>query len=439
MGAESVRKAEETATPALALVVIRSADLARAERFYSALGLTFAREKHSAGPEHLVCRLGSTIFEIYPLKKQESATASVRLGFAVPSLEHAIEATAVAGGKLLTPPEESPWGRRVVLIDPDGHRIELKPLGNEREENHNAAHDPNPASADGNDAQSFTPNPSQIKILNVIASYQLANSADISGKRLRAGMENLGIEKNSMDALIDIFVRAVAQMLPDDRYKLTLWGWVFSEHATKVHAIIDGVLGLFRAKYREDPDFAHYSRAELGTPKLIHEESEQYFVGEILDEARLCGGKEGDAWRVPADVEALRELKDSRDFLEQRWNSFIGGRVRVAKAQRRLDFGFEPFDESNDGLIDEMEKDPSLLDTLAAFGSGEVQGVAFNLHSQGDMVLGSKNTSNVRGSTVGAVAVGEKSRVKGNGRSSTSSKNSVQAGRSKPQSRLRKF
>lgn len=52
--------------PSLTLVVIRSADLARAEAFYTALGLTFTRERHGAGPEHLVCQLGGTTFEIYP-------------------------------------------------------------------------------------------------------------------------------------------------------------------------------------------------------------------------------------------------------------------------------------------------------------------------------------------------------------------------------------
>ena len=30
-----------------------------------------------------------------------------------------------AGGRLVTAPNDSPWGRRAVIDDPEGHRIEL--------------------------------------------------------------------------------------------------------------------------------------------------------------------------------------------------------------------------------------------------------------------------------------------------------------------------
>lgn len=39
--------------PLLNLVVIRSVDLDRAEKFYNALGLLFERHSHGIGPEHL--------------------------------------------------------------------------------------------------------------------------------------------------------------------------------------------------------------------------------------------------------------------------------------------------------------------------------------------------------------------------------------------------
>ena len=43
--------------PHLNLVVLRSADLGRAEFFYRLLGITFSREKHGNGPEHLAAVL----------------------------------------------------------------------------------------------------------------------------------------------------------------------------------------------------------------------------------------------------------------------------------------------------------------------------------------------------------------------------------------------
>jgi catechol 2,3-dioxygenase-like lactoylglutathione lyase family enzyme len=45
------------------LVMIRSADLDRAKRFYSTLGLAFTLHRHGAGPEHLTCEMGAVAFE----------------------------------------------------------------------------------------------------------------------------------------------------------------------------------------------------------------------------------------------------------------------------------------------------------------------------------------------------------------------------------------
>ena len=68
----------------LNLVVIRCADLDRSESFYRALGLSFTRHRHGAGPEHLSCELGPLVFEIYP-GGADSPSPS-RIGFRVPSV-----------------------------------------------------------------------------------------------------------------------------------------------------------------------------------------------------------------------------------------------------------------------------------------------------------------------------------------------------------------
>jgi predicted enzyme related to lactoylglutathione lyase len=108
----------------LNLVVLRSADLDRARRFYELLGVKFAREKHGSGPEHLACCLGGVVLELYP-DTSTSGDSRVRIGFDVPSVQDAFRAILESGGTVVTPLKESPWGIRAVVADPDGHRVEL--------------------------------------------------------------------------------------------------------------------------------------------------------------------------------------------------------------------------------------------------------------------------------------------------------------------------
>jgi lactoylglutathione lyase len=112
-----------TNRPSLSLVVIRSADLERSRRFYDALGLPLSLEKHGSGPEHLAAELDGVVFEIYPLN--DSPTTGARIGFRVTSIEAAISAAKQFGAAVASPPKQGPWGMRAVVVDPDGHRVEL--------------------------------------------------------------------------------------------------------------------------------------------------------------------------------------------------------------------------------------------------------------------------------------------------------------------------
>lgn len=109
----------------LNLIVIRSPDIDRACRFYSALGLAFTKHAHGTGPEHYACEFDGLVFEIYPRKSDADSTTAIRLGFRVPSVDDAVAALQPLGAKVISPPKESPWGRRAVIDDPDGHRVEL--------------------------------------------------------------------------------------------------------------------------------------------------------------------------------------------------------------------------------------------------------------------------------------------------------------------------
>ncbi|HKX26862.1 MAG TPA: VOC family protein [Blastocatellia bacterium] len=109
----------------LNLVVIRSADLNRAAGFYEQLGMRPVKERHGDGPEHYSAQLGSTVFEIYPLDGRPPSASSVRLGFRVTSLDRLVERLVELGARVPMPPRMTAWGRRAVVEDFDGYRIEL--------------------------------------------------------------------------------------------------------------------------------------------------------------------------------------------------------------------------------------------------------------------------------------------------------------------------
>jgi len=111
--------------PRLNLLVLRSPDPERLKTFYEGMGMAFDRHRHGTGPEHFGCKVGTVLLEIYPLKEENSSTAGTRIGFEVDDVVEMVTRLTAVGGVLISPPKNSPWGLRAVLVDPDGHRIEL--------------------------------------------------------------------------------------------------------------------------------------------------------------------------------------------------------------------------------------------------------------------------------------------------------------------------
>lgn len=111
----------------LNLVVLRTPDIARAAAFYSRLGLQFSQHRHGSGPEHFAVELaGGGVFELYPLMPDGSSTLGTRIGFRVASVDAALAALSDDyPAAIVTPARDSEWGRRAVVTDPDGHRVEL--------------------------------------------------------------------------------------------------------------------------------------------------------------------------------------------------------------------------------------------------------------------------------------------------------------------------
>src|SRR5690349_21027793 len=112
--------------PRLNLVVLRVADLERAVAFYRAVGITFERHAHGAGPQHYAAESGGFVFELYAATAEQPVNASTRVGFAVDDVDViAARLAGIDGARIISPPKDSEWGRRAVVADPDGHRVEL--------------------------------------------------------------------------------------------------------------------------------------------------------------------------------------------------------------------------------------------------------------------------------------------------------------------------
>jgi predicted enzyme related to lactoylglutathione lyase len=116
---------EERCLRFLNLVVLRAPDIEEAQRFYSLLGFSFTKHAHGSGPQHYAADTGEQIFEIYPQANAEDSTKSVRLGFKVPALDATVARLVEGGAKIISTPRDSPWGRRAVVSDSIGHKIEL--------------------------------------------------------------------------------------------------------------------------------------------------------------------------------------------------------------------------------------------------------------------------------------------------------------------------
>jgi catechol 2,3-dioxygenase-like lactoylglutathione lyase family enzyme len=112
-------------TTRLNLVVIRSPDIDRAVDFYRALGLLFTKHSHGTGPGHYSSEGGGLVFEIYPLADGQPPTTATRVGFIVNDLDVLVRMVIEAGATVVSAPRDSPWGRRAVVRDLDGHSVEL--------------------------------------------------------------------------------------------------------------------------------------------------------------------------------------------------------------------------------------------------------------------------------------------------------------------------
>lgn len=109
----------------LKLLVLKTKQLDAMREFYGLLGIEFTAERHGNGPLHFAGQTGECVFEIYPLVDRETADASTRLGFAVENVMETLRALQSIGADAKTKPQQTSWGARAVVRDPDGRAVEL--------------------------------------------------------------------------------------------------------------------------------------------------------------------------------------------------------------------------------------------------------------------------------------------------------------------------
>ena len=112
-------------TPHCNLLVIRSSDIARAVTFYEAIGLSFAKHCHGSGPEHYTTAIDSLIFEIYPARTPTETTVATRIGFTVDSINSVVKKLTDLNATIQKQPSHSEYGQRAIVLDYDGHTVEL--------------------------------------------------------------------------------------------------------------------------------------------------------------------------------------------------------------------------------------------------------------------------------------------------------------------------
>jgi len=112
----------------LNLTVIRCAAIDASAGFFRLIGPEFEKHWHGSVPDHYAASDGIWTFELYPASAKFPASSSTRIGFAVGECDEVAERLRVAGFTIDTVPTDSPWGRRAVVLDPDGHRVELSSI-----------------------------------------------------------------------------------------------------------------------------------------------------------------------------------------------------------------------------------------------------------------------------------------------------------------------
>jgi lactoylglutathione lyase len=106
------------------LLVLRAQNIEATRAFYEMLGMTFVQEQHGRGPIHYSTQLGDLVLEIYPGKDEASGQ---RIGVLVDDARNIRQKIPV--GACLVEPTMTEQGWAMVLMDPDGRKVDVSSIG----------------------------------------------------------------------------------------------------------------------------------------------------------------------------------------------------------------------------------------------------------------------------------------------------------------------
>ena len=114
--------------PRVHRIVLHSRDAERLLVFYETLGLKFVRERDVGGPARLFARAGDVQIEIFAASRLATAPGEMHgwlLELRVADLDRIVDQVEQDGHRVLSGPMDTPWGRRAVVIDPEGRTVHL--------------------------------------------------------------------------------------------------------------------------------------------------------------------------------------------------------------------------------------------------------------------------------------------------------------------------
>ena len=110
-------------------LIFRTANLHAVVAFYRAIGIPLSEETDPRSPALFACNLGGTMLAISEVAPEQAPdqhlTSSATIGFRVDSVEKAFLAAKAAGAWIVREPQDLPWGRRAIVLDPDGRPVEF--------------------------------------------------------------------------------------------------------------------------------------------------------------------------------------------------------------------------------------------------------------------------------------------------------------------------
>jgi len=99
--------------------------------FYTAIGIPLEPDTHGepGGPTHYEADLAGVHFAVFNNKVKgvdpDVPVASMTIGLAVENIDETLRIVEKLGAKIRTPLQDTPWGKRIVVLDPDGRPVEL--------------------------------------------------------------------------------------------------------------------------------------------------------------------------------------------------------------------------------------------------------------------------------------------------------------------------